>query len=423
MRVPYRKGGFFYYSRTEEGRQYPIYCRRAGSLEAPEAVTLDLNVLAEGRPFMDLGAYTVSDDGKLLAFSTDEVGFRQYTLQVKDLATGELLPLRVEKVVSVAWAADNQTLFYVVEEEKTKRPHRLLSPSPRQRGARSRVRGGGRGLQHRRGTDAEPPLPGPGHRQPHHFRGPLPARGRPRRPVDGRGPPRPRAGVRPRASRRSILDPHERHGPELPRGGGARRLARPRELAGGDPASAGRDAGGNRPLPAPRGGVRARGRPAPGPDHGPAHERVAPPGLPGAGVFRVSGGEPRVRHHGLPLRLPVARDPQLGLRLRHGRAHEHAPQANGGARRIRPRAVRDGAAVRDRTGRRQDPAVRGLPERDEAGRRGSPLSLRLRRLRDLPARRVLLEPAEPPRPRLRRSCSPTCAAGASSARPGTTTGA
>ncbi len=126
MRVPYRKGGFFYYSRTEQGKQYPIYCRREGSLEAPEAVTLDLNVLAAGQKFMDLGAYTVSDDGKRLAFSTDEVGFRQYTLQVKDLETGALLPLRVEKVVSVAWAADNETLFYTAEEESTKRPYRLF---------------------------------------------------------------------------------------------------------------------------------------------------------------------------------------------------------------------------------------------------------------------------------------------------------
>jgi oligopeptidase B len=125
MRVPYRKGRFFYYSRTEQGKQYPIHCRREGSLDAPEQVTLDLNVLAEGRAFMDLGAYTVSDDARLLAFSLDDVGFRQYTLRVKDLVTDALLPLRVEKVVSVAWAADNETLFYVVEEDKTKRPHQL----------------------------------------------------------------------------------------------------------------------------------------------------------------------------------------------------------------------------------------------------------------------------------------------------------
>jgi oligopeptidase B len=126
MNVPYRKGAYWYYSRTEEGRQYPIHCRKQGSLEAAEEVTLDLNLLAEGRKFMALGAYAVSDDGRYLAYSTDDTGFRQYTLVVKDLRTGELLPERVEKTGSVAWAADNRTLFYTVEEESTKRHHRLF---------------------------------------------------------------------------------------------------------------------------------------------------------------------------------------------------------------------------------------------------------------------------------------------------------
>ena len=125
VRVPYRKGVFFYYSRTEEGRQYSIHCRRRDAPEAAEETTLDLNALAEGKPFLSLGAFTVSDDARRLAFSIDDVGFRQYTLQVKDLLTGEVLPLRVPKVTSVAWAADNATLFYVVEEDSTKRPYRL----------------------------------------------------------------------------------------------------------------------------------------------------------------------------------------------------------------------------------------------------------------------------------------------------------
>ncbi len=125
MGVPYRKGGFYYYSRTEAGKQYPIYCRKPGSLEAPEAVTLDLNRLAEGQPFLSLGVYAVSDDGRRLAYSTDLTGFRDYTLFVKDLETGALLRVRVEKTGSVAWAADNRTLFYSVEEAGTKRQHRL----------------------------------------------------------------------------------------------------------------------------------------------------------------------------------------------------------------------------------------------------------------------------------------------------------
>jgi len=126
MNVPYRKGAYWYYSRTEEGKQYPIYCRKKGSLEAAEEVTVDLNVLAAGHEFMALGAYAVSDDGRYLAYSTDDTGFRQYTLVVKDLGTGELLPERIEKTGSVAWAADNRTLFYTVEEESTKRHYRLL---------------------------------------------------------------------------------------------------------------------------------------------------------------------------------------------------------------------------------------------------------------------------------------------------------
>ena len=122
--VPFQRGRHFYYSRTEKGRQYPIYCRREGSLEAPEVVTLDLNALAEGHAFLSVGAHTVSDDGRLLAYSVDVTGSREYTLHVKDLATGELLPERIEKVAAVAWTADPATFFYVTEDP-AKRPYRL----------------------------------------------------------------------------------------------------------------------------------------------------------------------------------------------------------------------------------------------------------------------------------------------------------
>ena len=124
LSVPYREGAYFYYSRTEEGKQYPILCRKKESLEAPEEVTLDLNALAEGHRFLSLGAYSVSDDGSLLAFSTDITGFREYTLQVKDLRAGEVLPERIEKTGSVSWAGDGRSLFYTVEDE-AKRPYRL----------------------------------------------------------------------------------------------------------------------------------------------------------------------------------------------------------------------------------------------------------------------------------------------------------
>jgi oligopeptidase B len=123
--VPWRKGGFLYYSRTEQGKQYPIHCRKEGGLDAEEQTTLDLNRLAEGRPFMALGVYQPSDDGSLLAYSTDETGFRQYTLFVKDLRTGAVVEKVAEKVGSAAWARDGRTLFYTVEEESTKRQYRL----------------------------------------------------------------------------------------------------------------------------------------------------------------------------------------------------------------------------------------------------------------------------------------------------------
>jgi oligopeptidase B len=129
--VPFRSGAFWYYSRTEEGLQYPIQCRKTGSADAPDAsapeeIILDVNELAKGQPFMAVGSMTVSDDGHLLAYSIDNKGFRQYTLQVKDLRTGQLLPERMERVGSIVWAADNRTLFYTVEDEEQKRQYQLF---------------------------------------------------------------------------------------------------------------------------------------------------------------------------------------------------------------------------------------------------------------------------------------------------------
>ena len=102
--VPYRRGDFFYYTRTEKGKQYPIFCRKKGSTEAAEEVVLDVNELAKGQKFMSIGAFNPSDDGNLLAYSTDNTGYRQFMLQIKDLRTGQLLPERVERVNNIAWA-------------------------------------------------------------------------------------------------------------------------------------------------------------------------------------------------------------------------------------------------------------------------------------------------------------------------------
>lgn len=124
--VPFKDGNFFYYTRTEQGKQYPIYCRKRGSLEAEEEIILDVNALAEKESFMSIGAFSVSDDGNLLAYSTDTTGFRQYTLHVKDLRADMLLSERAERVGSIEWANDNRTLFYTVEDEEQKRQYQLF---------------------------------------------------------------------------------------------------------------------------------------------------------------------------------------------------------------------------------------------------------------------------------------------------------
>ena len=125
LSVPYRLGEYFYYSRTEEGKQYPYLCRRKGSMEAPEEVMLDLNKLAEGQKFLGLGAATVSDDGNWLAYSTDTTGYRQYTLKVKNLRTGETLAETIERTGSIVWANDNKTLFYSTEDAVSKRSDKV----------------------------------------------------------------------------------------------------------------------------------------------------------------------------------------------------------------------------------------------------------------------------------------------------------
>ncbi len=124
--VPYRDHGYFYYSRTEEGKQYAIFCRRKGSLDAAEEVILDVNALAEGKAFMSVDEMAVSPDGSLLAYTTDDTGFRQYTLRVKDLRTGKNGPEAIERVTSVEWAGDSKTTFYSVEHPVTKRSYEVL---------------------------------------------------------------------------------------------------------------------------------------------------------------------------------------------------------------------------------------------------------------------------------------------------------
>jgi oligopeptidase B len=122
--VPYRLGAHLYYTRTEQGKQYAVFARRKGDMTAPEEILLDLNEMAKGHPFMSVGEFDVTGDGQLLAFSTDETGYREYTLQIKDLRTGQVTKI-ADRVSSAAWAADDKTLFYVVDHPVNKNPYRL----------------------------------------------------------------------------------------------------------------------------------------------------------------------------------------------------------------------------------------------------------------------------------------------------------
>jgi len=125
LSVPYRLGEYWYYTRTEEGKQYAIYCRKKGSMESPEQITLDLNELAKGHKFLGLGLYEISDDGNLLMYSLDTTGFRQYQFGVKDLRSGSVLPDAIGQVNGAVWSSDNKTIFYV-KEDAAKRPYRLF---------------------------------------------------------------------------------------------------------------------------------------------------------------------------------------------------------------------------------------------------------------------------------------------------------
>jgi oligopeptidase B len=126
LSVPYRKGDYYYYSRTEEGKNYSIFCRKPGSLEAPEEVLLDQNQLAEGQDYFALGVAQVSPNHELLAYSTDTTGAEVFTLQFLDLKTRQLYPERIpETDYSFAWGNDGQTVFYTQVDE-AHRPHKLF---------------------------------------------------------------------------------------------------------------------------------------------------------------------------------------------------------------------------------------------------------------------------------------------------------
>ena len=118
--VPFREHGYWYYTRFEAGREYPIHARRRDAADAPEEILLDGNVMAHGHDYFEIGLWQVSPDDRLLAFAEDTVGRRQYTVRVKDLASGEILPDRIENVeAALAWSGDSRTMLYIEKDPET----------------------------------------------------------------------------------------------------------------------------------------------------------------------------------------------------------------------------------------------------------------------------------------------------------------
>jgi oligopeptidase B len=124
--VPYFKSGYFWYTRYEKGSEYPIFCRKLGSLEAEEAVILDVNALAEGKSYFQVAQAATSTNQQLLAFAADEVGRRIYTIRFKNLDTHEFLEDQIPEVTgNFVWAADQQSVFYSKQDPETLRSFQI----------------------------------------------------------------------------------------------------------------------------------------------------------------------------------------------------------------------------------------------------------------------------------------------------------
>ncbi len=137
--APFYDNGYYYYTRYEEGQEYPVYCRKQGSLDAAEEIILDVNEMAEPHPYYRVGSYDISLDNRWMAFTADTAGRRQYTVLVKDLATGDIHKTDISNAGGdVSWAADNKTFFYTVIEPETLRYYQIY--------------------RYRMGDDAEPEL-------------------------------------------------------------------------------------------------------------------------------------------------------------------------------------------------------------------------------------------------------------------------
>ena len=305
---------------------------------------LDLNELAEGQKFIALGAYAVSDDGNLLAYSTDNTGFRAVHAATSRTCAPASCERRRRGEGGLGGLGRRRPDALLHDEDAAKRPYRLYRHAAgRAPAERPRLRGEGRAVQHRRRPLAQQGLPVPGHRQPHHVaRCALPARRPARRRVEGRRPARARARVRRRPPRRPLLHPHQRHGPQLPPGHGAG--VRPPAARAGRrscPHRPGRDAGGHRLLPGPLRPARARARPAassgsPTCARAPSHRIEFPE--PAYSAF--AGGQPRVRHHpSSATRYQSLVTPDSVFDYDMDKRTADAAQGAAGAGRLRPHAA------------------------------------------------------------------------------------
>ena len=388
LSVPTPRGGYFYYSRTEEGKQYPIQCRRKGSMEAPEEVLLDLNELGKDQKFVGLGGFVVSDDQNLLAYTIDYTGFRQYALHVKDLRTGETLPDTTERVTSHGVGRRQQDAVPDHRGRGHQAQRQAVAPRPRRADVRAALRREGRALRHRGRQDARPEVSVPADRVQGHHRDPLPARrpaGRTLSPSSCRA--RRSTAITSITAKALFYIRTNKSGSNFavmtaPENDPAPKnwkvfIAAPRRRADRRYRSVQgfRRFGGEVAGPRPPARAQFQDRNA-----GPTSPFPEP-------VYSVfPGGTPDYESHDLPLQLPEPDHASERLRLRHAHRQIHAAEAAGSARRLRSQAVRERAPVGHRARRREGADLHRLQEGLRARRQGAAVPVRLRLLR-LSARR------------------------------------
>ena len=388
-------------TRTVEGLSYAIHCRGATAATATDVVLLDENAHADGEGFFELGAFDVSPGHGLLAWSADVNGHEEFTLRIRDLATG----------LDRARRADGHLLRHGVVGRRAlpllhdAGPRHAAPPGVAPRAGhdagrrRARLRGARRAVQRRSraspaasASSSSPTRPTPRPTswcsRPTDPAGHAPS-GR-RAPAGRRVPPGPLG--------RRLRHPHQPRRARLQGGQGAVRRARrgaldrPRPPRARPPHHAGRAL--RRPPRAPRVGRRL------GADPGPADRRLgADPGLRRGRVLGGDRRQPRVRDGRAPVRLRVAdRRPHSVFEEDVRHREPPAAQADARARRLRPRHLRVGPGVGHRPRRRPRPGRRGVAARHAPRRHGAALAVRLRRLRVLPPAVVLDRPAVLPRP-------------------------